>query len=587
MATIYFSSNADSGDGTLRDAMTNASDGDVIMPDPVAFADAGDITISLSSGLPLASVSIVGSASQRIILDRQSGGYFFRVTSSGTSMAFSYVDFANGRRTTSNESPIYIATTGVSLSFDNCRFYNNVGAYSGFLRGISSATGATLTFVNCVAWGNSHTNSAYSASVFTYQTAADPSITLSGCTFDTDGEVPFTNPGSYTRTDCLFNGSNDWQTDFDTVGFVDRSANDYRLAPGSTYLTGGSLTGTDILGHARTGSIGAYDGSWIVAPATVAANTSADWIDVSASATLTLSGDDRILTVNRGIYSVGGTVASSSRGYLVIPSGSTADGLTLTNVVACYAGAGASNLAATTSAITWSATDSAISVVLEQLVSGAWQTVAITAGTSYSTTLAVGASVRLFDGVSFLTATVPDPGPGPTPTELTFHPWGVYEQTITVQAATASAMTAIVDDSATYTIKTGFLLMSNYYNEGETPVLFARITNSQTGAAITPSDVSSIEYTAYKVTSGWATQTKTAVTGHSAVPIDSSALLSSVVPPSQDPRWTADTVGYNFKFEPDSRTNPIFPTAGDYEIIVTVKFTSANPLPIVYQISVN
>ena len=587
MATIYFTSNADSGDGTLRDAMTNASDGDVIMPDPVAFADAGDITISLSSGLPLASVSIVGSASQRIILDRQSGGYFFRVTLSGTSMAFSYVDFANGRRTTSNESPIYIATTGVSLSFDNCRFYNNVGAYSGFLRGISSATGATITFVNCVAWGNSHTNSTYSASVFTYQTAADPSITLSGCTFDTDGEVPFTNPGLYTRTDCLFNGSNDWQVDFSTVGFVDRSANDYRLAPGSSYLTGGSLTGTDILGHTRTGSIGAYDGSWIVAPATVAANTSADWIDVSTSATLTLSGDDRILTVNRGIYSVGGTVASSSRGYLVIPSGATADGLTLTNVVACHAGAGASNLAATTSAITWSATDSAISVVLEQLVSGSWQTVAITAGTSYSTTLAVGASVRLFDGVNFLTATVPDPGPGPTPTELTFHPWGVYEQTITVQAATASAMTAIVDNAATYTIKTGFILMSNYYNEGETPVLFARITNSQTGAAITPSDVSSIEYTAYKVTSGWATQTKTAVTGHSAVPIDSSALLSSVVPPSQDPRWTADTVGYNFKFEPNSRTNPIFPTAGDYEIIVTVKFASANPLPIVYQIGVN
>ena len=587
MATIYFSSNADSGDGTLRDAMTNASDGDVIMPDPVAFADAGDITISLSSGLPLASVSIVGAAAQRIILDRQGSGYFFRVTTSGKTLAFSYVDFTNGYRTTSSESPFYIGSANTTLTFDGCRFYNNTGAYSGFLRGVSGATGASITFRNCVAWNNTHTNSSYSASVFTYQSAANPVIELVGCTFDTAGEVPFLNPGSYTRTDCLFDGVNDWQVDFDTAGFVDRTANDYRLAPGSTYLTGGSLTGTDILGHTRTGSIGAYDGSWIVAPATVAANTSADWIDVSASATLTLSGDDRILTVNRGIYSVGGTVASSSRGYLVIPSGSTADGLTLTNVVACYAGAGASNLAATTTEITWSATDSAISVVLEQLVSSAWQTIAITAGTSYSTTLAVGASVRLFDGVSFLTATVPDPGPGPTPGELEFHPWGVYEQTITVQAATASAMTAIVDNAATYTIKTGFILMSNYYNEGETPVLFARITNSQTGAAITPSDVSSIEYTAYKVTSGWATQTKTAVTGHSAVPIDSSALLSSVVPPSQDPRWTADTVGYNFKFEPDSRTNPIFPTAGDYEIIVTVKFASANPLPIVYQIGVN
>ena len=587
MATIYFTSNADSGDGTLRDAMNNASNGDVIMPDPVAFANAGDITISLSSGLPLANVSIVGTPAQRIILDRQNSGYFFRVTSSGYTMAFECVDFINGYRTTSNESPFQINSARFTGSFINCRFINNTGAYSGFLRGVAAATGATLTFTNCVAWGNTHTNSSATASVFTFLSAADPEITLEGCTFDTDGEVPFTNPGAYTRTDCLFNGRNDWQIDFSTVGFVDRSANDYRLAPGSTYLTGGSLTGTDFLGHTRTGSIGAFDGSWIVAPATVAANTSADWIDVSAAATLTLSGDDRILTVNRGIYSVGGTVASSSRGYLVIPSGSTADGLALTNVVACYAGAGASNLAATTSAITWSATDSAISVVLEQLVSGAWQTIAITAGTSYSTTLAVGASVRLFDGVGFLTATVPDPGPGPTPGELEFHPWGVYEQTITVQAATASAMTAIVDNAATYTIKTGFILMSSYYNEGETPVLFARITNSQTGAAITPSDVSSIEYTAYKVTSGWATQTKTAVTGHSAVPIDSSALLSSVVPPSQDPRWTADTVGYNFTFEPDSRTNPIFPSAGDYEIIVTVKFASANPLPIVYQISVN
>ena len=587
MATIYFTSNADSGDGTLRDAMSNASDGDIIAPDPTAFSGLSEIVIALSSGLPLASVSIVGSPTQRIVLDRQSGGYFFRVTSSGHTLSFHYVDFANGYRTTSNESPFYIASANTTVTFDGCRFYNNVGAYSGFLRGISGATGATLTFSNCVAWGNRHTNSSAAASVFTFLSAADPEITLEDCTFDTDGEVPFTNSGAYTRTDCLFNGRNDWQIDFDTVGFVDRTANDYRLAPGSTYLSGGTLSGVDILGHARTGSFGAFDGSWIVAPATVAANTSADWIDVSAAATLTLSGDDRILTVNRGIYSVGGTVASSSRGYLVIPSGSTADGLTLTNVITCYAGAGASNLAATTSAITWSATDSAISVVLEQLVSGAWLTIAITAGTSYSTTLAVGASVRLFDGVGFLTATVPDPGPGPTPGELEFHPWGVYEQTITVQAATASAMTAIVDNAATYTIKTGFILMSSYYNEGETPVLFARITNSQTGAAITPSDVSSIEYTAYKVTSGWATQTKTPVSGHSAVPIDSSALLSSVVPPSQDPRWTADTVGYNFKFEPDSRTNPIFPTAGDYEIIVTVKFASANPLPIVYQISVN
>lgn len=588
MATLYFTSNADSGDGTLRAVMTDAADGDEIRPDPVAFANVADITISLSSGLPLVSVSIVGSATQRIILDRQSGGYFFRITSNGTSMAFTYVDFANGRRTSSSESPFYIGSANATVSFTNCRFYNNVGAYSGFLRGVSAATGATLTFVNCVAWGNSHTNSTYSASVFTYQGAADPSITLSGCTFDTDGEVPFLNPGSYTRTDCLFNGSNDWQVDFSAVGFVDRTANDYRLAPGSAYLSGGTLSGVDILGHARTGSFGAFDGSWFVATgsATVAANQTVDWLDLAASAVLTLDGQDRILTVARGVYAVGtgASVVSSTNGFVVAPTTNALTGATLTNVVCAVSGAGASNLAATTAGISWSATDSTVSVVLQKQNGATWTTIAQTAGTSYSTTLSAGDVVRLFDGVQFLTATVPVP-PGPTPTDFDFHAWGVYGATITVDVGVPFITTT--QTAATATVATGFILMSDYYNRGETPVLFARIQNSETGDPISPSAVSSITYTAYRQTVGWGTESRTPVSGHEAVPIPNTAVLSAIVPPSTDPRWTVDTTGYNFLYEPDSRTNPIFPDSGNYVVVVTINFTNANPIPVVFNVSVN
>lgn len=588
MATLYFTNNADSGDGTLRAVMTDAADGDEIRPDPVAFANVGDITISLSSGLPLVSVSIVGSATQRIILDRQDGGYFFRITTSGKTLSFAFVDFANGRRTSSNESPFYISSANATVSFENCRFYGNVGAYSGFLRGVTAATGATLTFRNCVAWNNSHTNTSYSAAVFTYQAGASPAITLSGCTFDTDGEVPFLNPGSYTRIDCLFNGANDWQVDFDAVGFVDRSANDYRLAPGSAYLTGGTLTGADILGHARTGSIGAFDGSWLVVgtASTVAANQTVDWLDLAASAVLTLDGQDRILTVARGVYAVGtgASVVSSTNGFVVAPSADALTGATLTNVVCAVSGAGASNLAATTAGISWSATDSTVSVVLQKQNGATWTTIAQTAGTSYSTTLSAGDVVRLFDGVQFLTATVPAP-PGPTPTDFDFHAWGVYGATITVDVGVPYLTTT--QTAATATVATGFILMSDYYNRGETPVLFARIQNSETGDPISPSAVSSITYTAYRQTVGWGTESRTPVSGHEDVPIPNTAVLSAIVPPSTDPRWTVDTTGYNFLYEPDSRTNPIFPDSGNYVVVVTINFTNANPIPVVFNVSVN
>ena len=327
MAVLYFTSNADSGDGTLRDVMTNATDGDIITFDPATFTDSGDIVIALSSGLPLLSVTIRGAKDKRIILDRQNNGYFFRVVSSGHTLTFDYVDFANGYRTTSNESPFYISSANTTLTFNNCKFYGNTGAYSGFLRGVSGATGASITFNNCVAWGNTHTNTAASASVFTFLSAANPDIVLTGCTFDTDGEVPFTNPGAYTRTDCLFNGRNDWQIDFDMVGFVNRSGNDYRLAAGSAYLTGGSTTGADILGHTRTGSLGAYDGSWLVSPFTVSQDITVNYADIKSAGTIA---DGAVVKVGK-LYAAGGSVSASGRAYFCAD---TLAGLTFTNVVA-------------------------------------------------------------------------------------------------------------------------------------------------------------------------------------------------------------------------------------------------------------
>ena len=573
MATIYFTSNADSGDGTLRDAMTNASDGDIIAPDTTAFSGLSEVVIALSSGLPLASVSIVGSPSQRIILDRQGSGYFFRVTTSGKTLAFSYVDFANGYRTTSSESPFYIGSANTTVTFDGCRFYNNVGAYSGFLRGVSGATGSTITFQNCVAWNNTHTNSSYSASVFTYQSAADPTIELTGCTFDTAGEVPFLNPGSYTRTGCLFDGVNDWQVDFDTVGFVDRTNHDYRLALGSSYLTGGSLTGDDILGHLRTGSIGAYDGSWIVADAIVSSDTTVDYLEISASGTLTLSGSDRILTVSKGVYfTSGGTATSSTRGYVVLPSGVSASALTLSNVVACYSGAGATNLSADETGYSWSAENSSVAVVLEKKVGSAWTTVAQTSGTSYSETLSAGQHVRLFDGEIFLTATVsgsvadsglfyvvaegmaiasnPDFNVWKTPK------WEVVKvQETTVRPFQSVALLARIQDA--------FVPNEYFLNDGE--------------------NVDSVKYSCRRKSVKGYTAEWIEVTGHVNVSASTDSVLDSL---QTSAAWTADNIGYTFALTPDTTDAPLFSEEGKYQIVVTITPTDGNEIVIYFDFNV-
>ena len=573
MTTILITSNADSGAGTLRQALTNASEGDTIALDPTLFPSGA--TIAISSLLPVASVSIQGTQTARITIDGQGSVGFFRFTSAASSLNFEHVDFVNGYRTTNAESPFYIYAANQSFAFTNCRFFGNTGFYSGFLRGISGATGATLSFHNCLAWNNTHTSASYSASVFTYQSNASPTIELIGCTFDTSGEIPFTNAGDYVKTDSLFNGVNSWNVDFDAAGFVDRSANDYRLTPGSSYLTGGTLTGDDFAGHERSGSIGAFDGSYVVANAsgyTIAASMTCDYLILQTGGALNITGSDAILTVAKSAEIGAGSVngPSGSWGFIFVPSGTQTSAATLSrsNIVAGSAGLVA--ISAVTTGVSWSATDSTLQVVIQTQTTGVFETIAQTAGTSYSTALAAGSTVRLFDGVTFLSTTVQDGG-----APLAFHPYLYYAQTISV------------DSSPQYLIITEFLLMSQYYNSGETPVLFARVVNSATGAVVDPSTVSAISYTCYKRTFAWSQETREPVEGHEDVTIPTNAILSAVVPPSSDSRWTVDDVGYNFTFEPDTRTYPLFPTPGSYIILVTVRFSDANPAPIQYEITVN
>lgn len=126
--------------------------------------------------------------------------------------------------------------------------------------------------------------------------------------------------------------------------------------------------------------------------------------------------------------------------------------------------------------------------------------------------------------------------------------------------------------------------MSTYFYSGETALFLARIEESSTGVLLLPSDVEKITYTAYKIRKFGSTKTRQPIVGHENVSVPVAAILETLE--TNDQRWNerVDDRGYNFRYEPNTRENPIFPEAGSYEIVFAVTPFLGNPAPIVYSI---
>lgn len=125
----------------------------------------------------------------------------------------------------------------------------------------------------------------------------------------------------------------------------------------------------------------------------------------------------------------------------------------------------------------------------------------------------------------------------------------------------------------------------NYYQTGETPLFFARLTDTADDSLITPDLVASITYTCYKRrrSAQLGFEERVAVEGHENVYVPLTALEYQIV--ADDERWTTDDIGYNFHHEPDCRTYPLFPSRGNYAVVFTVLPITGNPIPIVYYIT--
>ena len=441
MATIYFTSSADSGSGTLREAIASAAEDDTIAPDPTVFTT-GPVVISLSSYLPiLPQNATLDGGSIGIVLDGQNNSMsgYSSVRGTGT---MTVINLTVKRYKVTTNAPVFVNAASSTCVFKRCKFVDNTGVWYGavyILRG-------HMSFSDCLITGNKATGSSTTMGglyVASNGTADFIRSTLCGnCNANVAGRSRITESGSFIG---LTPPEIDGETP-EEIGFVnpppsesipvadytegDWESWDFRLKPTSAYLTGAAYqTGDlDLLGHPRTGSWGCYDGSWFVVPAngtaTIASNITVDYAEIGAGATVNFSAANLFLSVKKSA-SVSSSVWSAptgGNGYLAVPVGTNVSAATLTRVKAAAYGAGVDNLDYVYPEVFYAATDMTIPVLLEYRVgsSGAWTTVANIAESPYEYAVTSTRNIRLFDGIGFYTAVAepPEPGPGNSYYEL-------------------------------------------------------------------------------------------------------------------------------------------------------------------------
>lgn len=225
-ATLTITSNADSGVGTLREAIATASSGDKIV-----FGN--DMTIALSSGPLMVTTSITIDATGHVVVVDGSGiSGVFQVNSSVIA-AFTYLTIKNGRATSGGG--IYNSGT---LTLTNCTVSGNVALNAA---GIFNYAGM-LTLTYSTVSGNSNDPNGEGGGILNASgTVALINSTVSGNSGGLDGGGIFNDAGTLTlMNSTLSNNTASSQGGgiYSNIGFI-----------GSVTVTNSTLSGNQTAGY--------------------------------------------------------------------------------------------------------------------------------------------------------------------------------------------------------------------------------------------------------------------------------------------------------------------------------------------------
>lgn len=141
----------------------------------------------------------------------------------------------------------------------------------------------------------------------------------------------------------------------------------------------------------------------------------------------------------------------------------------------------------------------------------------------------------------------------------------------------------ITNDGITveFNVEKGFNSMYETFQTMQTPVMMARITNSETQALLTQADVTKVELTIYRHSATSSVRTisdRKPVSGWDGIEIPVADCF--IDNPEQDPR-----VGFapNFKHEPDTYGSNPFDDPGYYEACYKISPVRGNKIPVVFK----
>jgi hypothetical protein len=213
-ATLTVSTSADSGNGSLRNALKNSRSGDIIK-----FSLPANATITLTSGelLVSKSVSIVGPGAGSLFVNGNAAARVFHINPGG-SVTIAGLTIGNGLAAGKGWSAFGggIYNDHAALTVSSCTLAGNVATDGGgaiFNNGTSSRpTSATarLTVVNCTFSGNS---AHHGGGIESDGSGASATATILGSTFngnygDTYGGALANGPGSSLNIrNCTISGN--------------------------------------------------------------------------------------------------------------------------------------------------------------------------------------------------------------------------------------------------------------------------------------------------------------------------------------------------------------------------------------------
>ena len=213
MATLYITTNANSGSGSLRALLATAAAGDVIQPDPDVFPAGTPCEIVLGSNLSVTKAVSICGAQTRIRITANGAAYSIYVTAGiGSVVTFEDVDFVNLR--SDNYGGAFRINGPDKVVLRRCLGVGNRGKYGGIAHVANSTNRETALMLYDSAF---YGNYASTTAAFVYfQGPVYEKAWIENCTYAANvcpaGNAAFNyTPPSERRPNVVTNTSN-WLT---------------------------------------------------------------------------------------------------------------------------------------------------------------------------------------------------------------------------------------------------------------------------------------------------------------------------------------------------------------------------------------